>query len=400
MDVSSGKPANQKEILYTQGSEPLIEFRKALSATSFERARQRLIGTKRIREDDNLQGEENARALQLYQFNKDLVLNLSQYGDDRPLSIIRYNIDGTLFASGSLSPLVKLWNSTTLQHVKTLRGHTDRVTSLAWRKYDLSNNNTAKLLATSSADGTCLIWDCSNLSVHNSSSNEADDAMAVEDNGTVGKASIIKQKLKGHNGIVADCDFHPFMNIVGTACHDQSWRLWDVETGQEFLLQDGHVKECTSITFHPDGSLVFTTDAGGVALLWDLRSGQMIQGFQGHIKRINHSSFHPNGFHVATSSVDNTVKIWDLRKKKCHYTLPAHSNVISDVCFSKSGELLLTSSFDGTLKTWNSRDYNIIRTLTGHNGKVMSCDFAPDERHVISAGFDRTVKLWAHKDEF
>ena len=285
-------------------------------------------------------------------------------------------------------------------------------------------------LASSSADGTCKLWDCSR-SGDGMEVQGPDSAMDVEGSGygegsdSKGGEQVIKREIKmeggkaggsavgvggstklvhtfaGHQGPVNDCSFHPSGRYVGTASNDYTWRLWDVETGKELLLQDGHIKECTAISFQPDGSLVLTADAAGVALLWDLRSGQQVQVFQGHVKKITSIAFNPNGFQAASGSLDNMVRIWDLRKRKCSYCLPAHSNLISDLCYSKSGEMLLTSSFDGTIKVWGYRDHQLLRSLSGHLGKVMSCDFSPlDEKHIVSGGFDRTIKLWAHKEEF
>jgi U4/U6 small nuclear ribonucleoprotein PRP4 len=287
-------------------------------------------------------------------------------------------------------------------------------------------------LATTSADRTCKIWDCTSICTRNSEEGR-DNSMDIqtdayckdEDNKMIengseikidrgsesvtemkssvnkGEKSRILHTLKGHQGAVNDCDFHPSGQYIGTASSDYTWRLWDVETGKEILLQDGHVQDCTAITFQHDGSLALTADAAGVALLWDLRSGQEIHAFQGHVKKITSACFNPNGFQVATGSIDNMVRIWDLRKKKCSYCLPAHSNLISDLRYSKSGEMLMTSSFDGCVKIWGHRDYQLLRSLSGHLGKVMACDFSPrDEKHVVSVGFDRTLKLWAHKDEF
>ena len=285
------------------------------------------------------------------------------------------------------------------------------------------------LLATTSADRTCKIWDCTPICTRNSVVGP-DDSMDIQSDsnikeekntlifdgsrikieggadrkgvtGGTEKTSRILHTLKGHQGAVNDCDIHPSGQYIGTASSDYTWRLWDVETGKEILLQDGHVQDCTAITFQPDGSLALTADAAGVALLWDLRSGQEIHAFQGHVKKITTASFNPNGFQVATGSIDNMVRIWDLRKKKCSYCLPAHSNLISDLRYSRSGEMLMTSSFDGCVKIWGYRDYQLLRSLSGHLGKVMACDFSPlDEKHVVSVGFDRTLKLWAHKDEF
>lgn len=74
-------------------------------------------------------------------------------------------------------------------------------------------------------------------------------------------------------------------------CH----RLWDIETGQELMLQDGHHKETHGITFHPDGALVVTGDYSGVGHVWDLRSGKSIWVLQGHTNKIVCADFHPNG---------------------------------------------------------------------------------------------------------
>jgi U4/U6 small nuclear ribonucleoprotein PRP4 len=39
---------------------------------------------------------------------------------------------------------------------------------------------------------------------------------------------------------------------------DQTWRLWDVDTQQELLLQEGHSREVFALGFQCDGSLVAT----------------------------------------------------------------------------------------------------------------------------------------------
>lgn len=383
---SSSTLAPQKEVIYTPALEVLIQKRIQLSSLSFQKSQQRLQYCKRLREDDAQQLVQDEFLYDLYEHTSNMTLNLSQFGDDRPLTSVRYSADGQFVASGSFCSAIKVWDASALNNTATLRGHYDRVTSVAWSQ--TSGPSGQSLLASTSADGHCIIWGDSFMG-----------SSSAMDNGQ-SQAQPFLHRVQISSSIVSSCDFHPYQGVIGVSCHDFSWRLIDIETGVELLLQDGHVKECSSICFHPDGSLVMTTDAGGVALLWDLRSGQMIQGFQGHIKKISGSCFSANGYQVASCSLDDTVKIWDLRKRKCYYTLPAHTNVLSDVRYSRSGELLLTSSFDGTLKVWSSRDFHILRTLSGHLGKVMSCDYAPDEKHIVSAGYDKTIKLWAHKDEF
>jgi U4/U6 small nuclear ribonucleoprotein PRP4 len=64
--------------------------------------------------------------------------------------------------------------------------------------------------------------------------------------------------LKGHARRVARINFHPSGKYLGSASFDGTWRLWDVQTAQELLLQEGHSKEVYSIAFQSDGSLVAT----------------------------------------------------------------------------------------------------------------------------------------------
>lgn len=50
--------------------------------------------------------------------------------------------------------------------------------------------------------------------------------------------------------------FHPSGSYVASASFDHTWRLWDVETAVELLLQEGHSKEVYSVDFQDDGALV------------------------------------------------------------------------------------------------------------------------------------------------
>lgn len=414
----SGGP-NAKEVFYSPASEQLIAMRNYICDYSFPRTHERLLRTKRIRESEAEQAEEDHRVAGMYVHMRDLCLSRSEFGDDRPMCSVRFSPDSSFVAVGSWTGTVKLWDSRNLSYCGSLSGHEERVTSVAWQPEPVGGHH---LLASSAADGKVFLWDCregghmSTIPVRplNSVSsthlqqkatghevNGKDEFSAMEiaaqdtNRSTEGSLSKRVGMFEGHQGVVSRCAFHPSGLLLGSTGYDFTWRLWDVETTTELQLQDGHSKECNAIDFHHDGSLVVTGDLGGVVLVWDLRSGQTVQLFQGHIKKIVSASFNVNGYMIATGSTDNNVKVWDLRSKKCGYTLPAHSHAICEAKFSSSGEALLTGSFDGTLKLWNTRNFDILKTLTGHAGKIMSCDISQDESCLVSSGYDRTVKLWA-----
>lgn len=67
--------------------------------------------------------------------------------------------------------------------------------------------------------------------------------------------------MKGHQDRVCRVAFHPSGKYVGSASFDTSWRLWDVKTATELLLQEGHSKEVYAIDFQNDGALAVSGSA-------------------------------------------------------------------------------------------------------------------------------------------
>ena len=67
---------------------------------------------------------------------------------------------------------------------------------------------------------------------------------------------------------------------MGTVSCDTSFRLWDVESGAQLLLQDGHAREVFGLDFQCDGSLAATCGQSGVCRIWDLRTGRSITTLQ------------------------------------------------------------------------------------------------------------------------
>jgi U4/U6 small nuclear ribonucleoprotein PRP4 len=62
--------------------------------------------------------------------------------------------------------------------------------------------------------------------------------------------------LKGHLDRVCRVAFHPSGDYAASASFDTTWRLWDVATAKELLLQEGHSKEVYTVEFQDDGALV------------------------------------------------------------------------------------------------------------------------------------------------
>ena len=54
-------------------------------------------------------------------------------------------------------------------------------------------------------------------------------------------AGKLLETFKGHTDRLARLAFHPRLpGMMATASFDHTWRLWDVATATEVLLQEGH----------------------------------------------------------------------------------------------------------------------------------------------------------------
>eukprot|EP00392_Amoebophrya_sp_AT5.2_P015556 g15763.t1 len=381
----------QQELFFTLGPEKLKQKRLEIAKFSLASALTRLTA-ERSEERDEVENESWC----LDKIRDGAGIELSQVGDERPLTQGTFSPDGKVLGTASWTGYVKLWSVPSGKHIKTLRSSIEtRAHGICFAPIlhsggggDTMGESTAMevdgeppslarqyVMASAMANGNVCLW-----------SSKQETPVAV---------------LKGHEERVNRVAFHPNGSLVASTSHDQTWRLWDVETRTELLCQEGHSSGVYGLAIHPDGSLICTTDLGGIARIWDLRTGRTVLPLQGHSDQLLTCDFNPRGFQLATAGADHSIKFWDLRKRKCVATLQAHNKTISEVQYDKTGRYFISSSYDKTVKAWNADNRHCVKVLIGHEARIMgaSCCAAEDgvgrERHwIASVAFDRTFKLW------
>mmetsp|Transcript_1039 Transcript_1039/g.2440 ORF Transcript_1039/g.2440 Transcript_1039/m.2440 type:complete len:510 (+) Transcript_1039:103-1632(+) len=377
MEAKRQETTGDEDLFYTEGLEELLEARVKIAEWSIPRANQRLIKERRQRTvEDPLEYEERVDRFTGF-LQKSMVAEVSQVGDERPLTQGKFSPDGGLFCTSSWSGFIKFWKVPSCEPTLTIRAHEDRCNSIAWHpscKGAPPFEGQTVRLASASADSRINLW-------------------CLTESQPLGV-------LEGHEDRVNRVVFHPMGEHLVSTSHDMSWRLWDIATSSELLLQEGHSRPTYGVAMHPDGSLVATSDLGGVVRVWDLRSGKSVMPLTGHGKQVMSLDFHPKGMFLATAADDHSVRIWDMRKRRCMHNLLSHNKLISEVSFEKGeGRLMLTSSYDGTVKIWSTTDWRVVKVLIGHEGRVMGADHAPSgnggHHYIGSVAFDRTLKFWS-----
>lgn len=355
------------DVVYTRGSPELLDARRFIATFSLTRAKQR-IDAERHAKVAGGGGDRAPRAGAFAGFSN----QASEVGSVRPLSGCALSPDDRQLAVTDWTGACKVWNVADCKLVRSLAGHADRAHHVVYHGEAREAHSSAMQLATCGADEAVLLWSAA-----------SDQAPLAS--------------LAGHRQRVNRLALHPSGRFLASTSHDETWRLWDIETARELLMQDGHVAPVYGIAMQCDGSLVVTGALNAVALAWDLRTGKQVWSMRQHVKEVLTIDFSPSGFEFATGSADNVVRIFDLRQRELRHTIAAHQSLVSQVRYDRArADYLLSAGFDKKLNAWCLRgaEPTLAATLAGHEGKIMAFDVTRDDSRIVTAAFDRTFKFW------
>ncbi|EDO18366.1 hypothetical protein Kpol_1013p37, partial [Vanderwaltozyma polyspora DSM 70294] len=264
-EVGEVDEEDAEEEFYTPANQSFIDVRQFLIQYSIEKSSQRLKKEQSLLKDFNMKSEILSRRA-MYKSLTTVQLNGSQVISSRPISKICISPEGTCTAAGSWAGDISIFNTKTLAPVITSREtHSGKISGIDW-------SSDSRHLVSGGEDGIVKLYNFDSNSIQ------------------------VATSFIGHDARVTNVKFHPSQKYIGSASFDTTWRLWDIVTNSELLLQEGHSKEIYSLSFQTDGSLIATAGADKVGIIWDLRSGKNILSLVGHAKPIYCSDWSQNGY--------------------------------------------------------------------------------------------------------
>jgi WD40 repeat protein len=260
---------------------------------------------------------------------------------------------------------VRVFDGTRGRVLKTLTGHTDTVTFVAW-----SPDGTR--LVTASSDQTLGVWEIA-----------TGQRLATLDN---------RPRDLGR------CAFLPDGQRVVAVSADHSLRVWSVASGQCEAVLAGHTGEIYGFTISPDGTRIVSKSLNE-ARLWDTTVGVSLAAVAGHRRRVAACAFGPDGGWVATAAEDATVERWhsatgegqaSLRLRIVEYSRialafsPQVDRVVCGTSREDSTSTVRQPRYSATLELVEIASGRAIRMI-GRDGEALQwCGFSPDGAHVIS----------------
>ena len=189
---------------------------------------------------------------------------------------IAFSPDGRLLALGTQIGLVRIYDTQTRELVRLLVGHTDCVTSVAW-KHD------GRQLVSADFHGTVRVWKVDGTLVR-----------------------VFSNKA-GHAYSVA---WHPDGNRLAWGAFGGIWISEINGIPRQFSRE--YTRPVLTIAWSPDGQQLASGGSHDdpAVRIWDA-DGNPVRVFEGHTGSVNCVAWSPNGQQLASVSLDRTARLWN-----------------------------------------------------------------------------------------
>lgn len=381
---------------------------------------------------------------------------------------ISFSKDGQRLLTSSYDKTARLWNLQSGRQIRRFWGHN-------WWVWDANFSTDERRIVTASQDGTAVIWSVESgekgapftghegpiYSAHFSPDPQSTHVVTSgydrrillwkpEDIVPFDFSKIVSGQrvqeppyvaFEGHQDSVQSAEFSNDGSMIISASHDNTVKLWDVETVKAIktfrghdswvqaatLLNDGkwilsashdaqlklwniagyaeirtlkgrvlaqHVDAILDVSFSQDGKRLVTASRDKTAISWDVSTGKPQTEFtEGHAFLASSAVFLPDRKRLATAAVDNSVRIWDIQTGTEHKRFE-HTGRSAAIDVSADSRLLLTGSDKKTVRLWNIETGKLIRELAGHKSEVSAVAFSKDMRYCASGDARGRCMLW------
>ncbi|MBI3922234.1 MAG: caspase family protein [Armatimonadetes bacterium] len=223
------------------------------------------------------------------------------------VGLVAYSPDGRAFAAvcggvgGDFEERrntleIRLWDTSTGQLRHTLRGHTNRITGLAFSPDSQRLVSSAGLQQGGVRGGEVNLW----------------NAQTGELLKTLERDPIV--------GLYSTCCFSPDGRWVLTAGLGGA-KLWDPATGEPTRSLGNPLDQAATACFSPKSRMVATASWDNTIRFWDVETGEEKASLKVQGDRPNWLSFSADGRRVLIGNSDGALGVWDVERRRLLGTL-------------------------------------------------------------------------------
>jgi cell division cycle 20, cofactor of APC complex len=313
------------------------------------------------------------------------ILDAPDLVDDYYLNLISWGQDNILAVA--LAHCVYLWNASTgdIQHLTTVQGPDDYVTSVSW----CTMPGHSKYIAIGTNSNTVQLWDAQAMRKVRT---------LYGHTGRVSSIAWNQQWLTsgGRDSLILQHDVRSATHLVSTyRGHEQEvcGLKWNEEGS---TLASGGNENYLCIW---DSAMSSSQrDRRNSSLIADMTPRLLLTQHKAAVKALDWCPFHRGLLASGGGTADRTIKFWNSNSGAMLNSIDTGSQVCSVLWSKHQRELCSSHGFsENQLILWkygNGTNLTKVKEFTGHTSRVLSLACSPDGSTVVSAAGDETLRFW------
>lgn len=294
------------------------------------------------------------------------VQQLCQFDDDNVTSV-SWIQRGTHLAIGTSKGLLHIYDTTNQRRLRTMTGHSLRISSLAWN---------AHILSTGSRDRSILHRD-------------------------VRMPQMYLRKLTGHKQEVCGLKWNSDTEQLASGGNDNKIFVWD-KMEERWLhrwgeQEGGHKAAVKAIAWSPHQRGLLAS-GGGTAdrciKFWNtVSTAQTMTGYNGNSIPADQLAL---GIDLATTPLSDAAPLSPITPNP--HLIRSHDtgSQVCNLLFSqRTSELVSTHGYSQhAINIWKYPSMNQVVSLTGHTFRVLYLSMSPDGAVIVTGAGDETLRFW------